>query len=809
MARGDGVAGWKRELHFVAQSFFERPLVCPVQVYEHDMNTVLDPQIGRPQSPQQSTESHTVAAYDSGYRPGFFALLCGVLWPGIALLVEIITGMAADIWIDPIPSWAHAAIIAVVPVMNGWLIARMRAGRAIGRGHLLGLALALGVTMVYWVEFLPFTLFGPLLCWTGIGLLPMAPMISCVATGRLWVRASSGMRWSSRLKLASLGIAAGIAMLAIVEIPTFMAAVGLTLAVNGKGDQRERGTTILKYLAGNPELARFGAAESATRFNLAIELANNWLGLPMPGREDVAREIYRATGKPLDQIHKTRRGLDDLRASDQVGALLPKLALNDSKIEIVAEPDGGYSYTQWTMEFFNAYDSQQEARAEVVLPSGGVVSRLTLWVNGEEREAAFAGKSEVRAAYTAIVAKQRDPVLVTMTAPGRVLMQCFPVPPRGTMKIRLGITAPLLPESEKSARFVYPQFTHQNFRIDGKHKIVFHVADVGDVAGFNSVTDENGRRFEGELKFEEGVSSSVLFPTQHTTAKHWVRDARSEKFVVQSIRAEKTAVRKPIVVIDGSSSLQPVVGEIRAALSQLSGARVILATPRAPKELPIQALNADDFSGGADNTLALQDAARLAREAGGDAIVWVHGPQPVLLTAIEDLNRELKRSSDLALWSLQLVPGRNALLEQLNLTARVETPAITTGSLAMLASSVRKIAGAEPIWGATYEVTDRRPGDVTAKEGSSHLARLWAAGRVRELAARGDAQEAVQLAQKYQLVTPVSGAVVLETIQQFRDAGLKAVDKDSVPAVPEPTTWALIILGVIVVGAARRRTARA
>jgi hypothetical protein len=64
----------------------------------------------------------------------------------------------------------------------------------------------------------------------------------------------------------------------------------------------------------------------------------------------------------------------------------------------------------------------------VQLPPGGVVSRLTLWVNGEEREAAFAGRSQTRQAYQQVVSRRRDPVLVTTAGRDRVLVQCFPVP---------------------------------------------------------------------------------------------------------------------------------------------------------------------------------------------------------------------------------------------------------------------------------------------------------------------------------------------------------------------------------------------
>ena len=99
------------------------------------------------------------------------------------------------------------------------------------------------------------------------------------------------------------------------------------------------------------------------------------------------------------------------------------------------------------MDFKNQSNFQREARAKIKLPPGAVVSRLTLWINDEEREAAFAARGKVTEAYTQVVRRRRDPVLVTTAGPDRILVQCFPVPPDGrTMKIRIGITAPLVIE---------------------------------------------------------------------------------------------------------------------------------------------------------------------------------------------------------------------------------------------------------------------------------------------------------------------------------------------------------------------------
>ena len=85
--------------------------------------------------------------------------------------------------------------------------------------------------------------------------------------------------------------------------------------------------------------------------------------------------------------------------------------------------------------------------------------------------------------------------------------------------------------------------------------------------------------------------------------------------------------------------------------------------------------------------------------------------------------------------------------------------------------------------GSVVEVTRRREGaDATADRGpraSAGVTRLWARDRVLELLREGRPgarEEAVRLASDYALVTPVTGAVVLETKEQFDRAGLRPVD---------------------------------
>ena len=81
--------------------------------------------------------------------------------------------------------------------------------------------------------------------------------------------------------------------------------------------------------------------------------------------------------------------------------------------------------------------------------------------------------------------------------------------------------------------------------------------------------------------------------------------------------------------------------------------------------------------------------------------------------------------------------------------------------------------------------------------GSNHIARLWANERVLELMRVNPINNrgaAVALATRYQLVTPVTGAVVLETAQQYDESRLTPVTRATVPTIPEPHEWALILI---------------
>ena len=58
-------------------------------------------------------------------------------------------------------------------------------------------------------------------------------------------------------------------------------------------------------------------------------------------------------------------------------------------------------------------------------------------------------------------------------------------------------------------------------------------------------------------------------------------------------------------------------------------------------------------------------------------------------------------------------------------------------------------------------------------------------------------------------MTPVSGAVVLENDQQYKDAGLEPPGDVAVPTIPEPEVWALLLVALAVVSVTMLRSGSA
>ena len=778
------------------------------------------------------------------YHPGrnSFTFFAGVIMPTISITVEATSHICAEAFFDPIPTTWHLLLVILVPLaqLQVWFAIRRRAADRLAIAGLLN-AVVIGISLFYSIVYLPLVPLAVLALLVGIGILPLAPFLSLLASliMRYQLRrvAATGPQKSFTVKTSGLlaALALTAAIIGMVELPRTLTTLGLQMASAASPERRDEGIRFLRQYGSKDALLRSCYARSGW----ATDLIGSAFSIKNPVTPVEAQKIYyRVTGEIFDaSIPPERVGVRIVRGNtidfdrDQGGTQvgggkLEGLSLASSQLNGSVDADGGVGYMEWTLVFRNDSDVQREARTEVQLPPGGVVSRLTLWVNGEEREAAFAGRREVRAAYQKVAIQQRrDPVLVTTAGRDRVLVQCFPVPPnKGEMKIRFGITLPLLLYDETHAQVVLPHFVFRNFDIPDDVKHAVWIQGKTPMWPYNSAFT-SGRQQDvfsvaamlGDEWLADSTSSIAL--SRSGVKEMWSKDPFNPGFVITQSVVEQAPVhlRRIVLVVDTSATMQKYIPDITRALESLPyGFDVKLVTANAEllrenielanlygqsADAIASELNYATFVGGADNAPALLKAWDIAAEKpGNNAIVWIHSPQRLLLDPVDELkNRWEKRPYGPTLYSVQTASGPDEIEKRLNGINEVRSvprTAVLQQDLetlfAQLTGRVKKLEFVR-----SSRKLDKQTETFGGVRTTDHLARLWANDEVARILAPHEASlvdDATTLAVLYQLVTPVSGAVVLETAEQYRAAGLEPVDSGTVPTIPEPEMVALLIV---------------
>lgn len=784
----------------------------------------------------------------------------GVLLPTISIVVELCMRACARAFFDPMPTWWHVLLISSVPAANALVIFQIRRGsRCCPQLLMAANAVAITVAAFYAVGFVPLLLPGVVaILFFGFGLLPMGPLFALVAAICCRCRLASFLGKSRRTAGAQLlGYAAAVAFLGALEFPNIAARIGLELADSQDPAVQTKGVRLLRSVGSEATMIR-ACYERPRKFtNLAAFL----ISPENPVRQQEARMIFfRVTGKPFNSVPPPRlyhsagrwNALDELAwdldeglGGSTVAGRVRGLDLASSRLDGRIHGQAGLAYLEWTFEFANHSSRQREARAQILLPTDGVISRLTLWVNGEEREAAFASRAQTRAAYQEVAVRQRrDPVLVTASGPNRILMQCFPIPPDGgAMKVRLGITAPLAMSDPRNGRIPLPKIIERNFRLqpDLQHALWIESGSKlssplenlkSGIIREKSVNEETSNEIStlrGQLADADLLSNRAALRVRLPEASIRVRTAGLNSNGSQS--AEKTRNKASIIlqeltsgspldldrlaiVIDGSDGMSPFYPEIARSLAQLppsielflihasneqtadknarNSADETISKDAAAKVRSLQAV------GGQDNLDGLVRAWDIASSGKNSAVLWIHGPQPVNLSSDAALRQRLERSpAHPQLFAMQTAAGPNRLLEQLGAGAIQSLP--RWNSLENdLADWFRQLSAKTGPWRFQRRAVSPNvvPDLDEVPEVTDHVRRLYAADQVESLASTGDRKKAVQMAGQHQLVTSVSGAVVLETKEQFDRAGLSPVDPAEVPVIPEPTSWLLLGIGL-------------
>jgi hypothetical protein len=769
--------------------------------------------------------------------PGAGIIIFGVVYPAVVIVIELASRMCAEAFFDPMPTYGHVLAAGLVPAGNLLVWRHLqddtpRSTRwlAFANGAVVAIA---GLYMLLFLPLLPLALLGIVF---GIGLLPLAPLASFVCALKL--RAAIRDRQSGPPSYRPLigGIVAGFALLFALDIPSAATWLGIQWAASSVPSERERGLTLLRTLGDDDLLLRlcYGATARPTGLLSAFVVFGDGIWLEPRQRQIAsspteAREIYyRVHGEPFNarpapfEKGKWSRfadfRFDDDHGGAQVGGRLKGLHMVSSRIDGSISGDDAVAYLEWTVEFRNSEPIDREARLQLALPPGGVVSRATLWVNGEEREAAYGGRGEVRAAYQRVAVQQRrDPLLVTSKGADRVLAQAFPVPRNGgTIKFKLGMTAPLELIDDSKARLTLPALVDRNFSfatdtshsvwIEGKQALS---ASVPGLAA--SRVDDRLFRLSGSVGDRDwSRPRATLTVDRNPNAGRLAARIGDGEVVVQEVTRGTPATAAVMLVIDGSARLVDTGAKLSEALDAIPpGAKVgaiIASEPMqrialAPwsdlqKRNVARLLRSASFVGGQDNAPALAEALQALEAEPRATLLWVHGPQPVSFrdstVRLEQAAARLSHLPDVVLYSVE--PGPNELLPDAPWAWAARSLPRTGSPDADLANYFTRALGQAPVLAIRRQQAQASEG---LAKGSEHIARLWASDRVLALMradATGNRAAAVALATQYRLVTPVSGAVVLETQQQYDESRLTPVSQATVPTVPEPHEWALVLI---------------
>jgi hypothetical protein len=289
----------------------------------------------------------------------------------------------------------------------------------------------------------------------------------------------------------------------------------------------------------------------------------------------------------------------------------------------------------------------------------------------------------------------------------------------------------------------------------------------------------------------------------------WCEDqfaADGEAFLERRMeKIQRPAVGRLVFVVDGSASMERVGPRLSWMLNQNfpAGEFDIIIADDGARKTDIAGLGSFRYSGGRDNEAALRAAVSRAKDGKNGAVVWLHGPQAVKVSGGEALLQLLERGTHRPdIYDVEMVPGPNRLSDQLGKEGFLKRGPTLFDPY----EDLQKFLAGLVDGGDEFSPAWRRAQGAEGLEGKrvwDQLARSWAMERSESQ----DADKAL-IAAKYQLVTPVSGAVVLETMEQFKQHGLDPVDVSAAPAIPnipEPSGAVLVVLAAMAALLRRRR----
>ncbi|MFA6240502.1 MAG: hypothetical protein WC655_06215 [Candidatus Hydrogenedentales bacterium] len=817
----------------------------------------------------EQVEKRLTTLYFPPIRIGI--LVCGIALPIIALLAELATGVVGSLYIDPIPTVWHilAGILLLASLGVGDVtISRLAYGKPVHRPRLVLFLNAYATTLasVYFIIFAPILPISTLMMikvHIG-GLLGYAPLF-CLLSGlyhmwllrRLMPQETIPRRQARKHTWAGVLVALGLT--AAYGGPVLWTQHILRQAISTDAAKRENAVAWIRAL--HLETSVLEACYEFPDDGLSPYYSTDW---PSDMRS-FYRLYYRLTGQshrdaPRPKLPRYGIHAGDVRVDEELvesindvkgreaagrerGPRLKGSTIGVYVTTFAADGSGpAVAYVEWTMEIQQTNYWYIEARAHIEMPHGGVPSRLTIWINGEEREAAFGTRGQTRRPHPFEVERQYAPAQFNLVGPDVAMLQCFPIHSADTIKVKVGITAPLVVRGGKSYLRL-PYISECNFAIDAKteHAIWVEIPSgmEGRAASFAQEPGRNGRQGLRakltEKALQDPAASTLELSCRSADGQSFLGELNGTRAQAIPRTANARVVPKVCFVLDGSVFMDKAEIDWSRVITALEGKTEVTAvfagqdveTFSEALAMPDVALAAwfrsRTFEGGCDSAPALEKAWSLlsAQAPEGGAVVWVYGPQDVELSASEELLQLMRRrpsdgQEQIQFFAVQALPGPNRVLN--NLTGMVERVPLVGSLTDTLISCIQNGTGDE--LDVAYSLVS--DSSITGQEMNSyaavHMVRLAVNDVVSKAILSGDdvqKTEAGNLAQTVRIVTPLTGAIVEDSQELHYMTNLyPSADEDAIPGIPEPEEWALLIVVAVVLLAvalkskAARRAAR-
>jgi hypothetical protein len=516
--------------------------------------------------------------YDMFAAPleGVFVVTLGAILPGIGLLAYGIYSLSTAQHPNVLEELGKIGLLLIVPLFNFIVWSAVKKGYLI-RPRLIGLmnGLALGLSAswtVVWiktailVQGVPSCKFGwMLLLFTSPFMLFAAACLSF----DLWRKTAPTI---ARIT-TTFAVLGGLLSLLFVFTPmarAFYVQFLLMDAKTGSIADQNRALPVLRSIATAEDLRP--SKYPVGGFALA-ELLIPDRGLDH-GTDTERSLFFKITGQAFSEAERNDGNAENLIQSlinPVIGTRIHGLSLSKSQINGSIDAATLSSSIDWSLTFHNSTESTQEARCEIALPRQAVVSRVTLWVNGEPRDAAVGSTQAARSAY--VDGGQIDPLLVTMQAPDRLLVQCFRVQANGgEVKIRISFKVPLETADGKICSLKLPKLLDSNFAQPKRNRVNLSLKDMPAHKIDGMVTSKNGGHYtlSGIIKTNDQKEVNLL-PIERTTPfNQFVTPdlySHDKRYIVEQLKeVTKPAPKHLFVVIDSSASLKKYASQIQQAL---------------------------------------------------------------------------------------------------------------------------------------------------------------------------------------------------------------------------------------------------